>query len=40
MTITRNEYDSLRPLIETIMGDSVTPWAWVGYTPDASRKPD
>jgi CubicO group peptidase (beta-lactamase class C family) len=30
-----------RPLLETILGDTVTPWEWEGYTPEAieqSRK--
>ena len=32
---------TFRPLLETIFGDTVTPWEWEGYTPgyiDASRK--
>lgn len=32
---------AFRPLLETIFGDTVTPWEWEGYTPsyiDASRK--
>ncbi len=33
---------TFRPLFETILGDTVTPWEWEGYTPsyiDARRKP-
>jgi CubicO group peptidase (beta-lactamase class C family) len=33
---------AFRPLLETILGDTVTPWEWEGYTPayiEASRKP-
>jgi CubicO group peptidase (beta-lactamase class C family) len=32
---------TFRPLLETILGDTVTPWEWEGYTPEriqASRK--
>lgn len=32
---------AFRPLLETILGDTVTPWEWEGYTPEyieASRK--
>jgi CubicO group peptidase (beta-lactamase class C family) len=32
---------AFRPLLETILGDTVTPWEWEGYTPSyiaASRK--
>ena len=32
---------AFRPLFETILGDTVTPWEWEGYTPsyiEASRK--
>jgi CubicO group peptidase (beta-lactamase class C family) len=32
---------AFRPLLETIFGDTVTPWEWEGYTPayiDASRR--
>lgn len=25
---------AFRPLLETILGDTVTPWAWEGYTPE------
>ena len=25
---------AFRPLLETILGDSVTPWEWEGYTPE------
>jgi hypothetical protein len=24
---------AFRPLLETIIGDTVTPWEWEGYTP-------
>ena len=24
---------AFRPLLETIFGDTVTPWEWEGYTP-------
>ena len=24
---------AFRPLLETILGDTVTPWEWEGYTP-------
>ena len=33
---------AFRPLLETILGDTVTPWEWEGYTPayiEESRKP-
>ena len=33
---------AFRPLLETILGDTVTPWEWEGYTPayiEQSRKP-
>jgi hypothetical protein len=26
---------AFRPLLEKILGDTVTPWAWEGYTPEA-----
>jgi CubicO group peptidase (beta-lactamase class C family) len=32
---------AFRPLLETLLGDTVTPWEWEGYTPEyieASRK--
>jgi hypothetical protein len=32
---------AFRPLLETILGDTVTPWEWEGYTPawiEQSRK--
>jgi hypothetical protein len=32
---------TFRSLLETILGDTVTPWEWEGYTPsyiEASRK--
>jgi hypothetical protein len=32
---------AFRPLLETILGDTVTPWEWEGYTPaeiEESRK--
>jgi hypothetical protein len=32
---------AFRPLLEKILGDTVTPWEWEGYTPeyiDTSRK--
>jgi hypothetical protein len=25
---------AFRPLLEHILGDTVTPWGWEGYTPD------
>jgi hypothetical protein len=25
---------AFRPLLETILGDTVTPWEWEGYTPE------
>ena len=25
---------AFRPLLETIIGDTVTPWEWEGYTPE------
>jgi len=34
---------AFRPLLETILGDTVTPWEWEGYTPEyieQSRKND
>ena len=32
---------AFRPLLEAILGDTVTPWEWEGYTPawiEQSRK--
>jgi CubicO group peptidase (beta-lactamase class C family) len=29
---------AFRPLLETILGDSVTPWEWEGYTPEYIRE--
>jgi hypothetical protein len=32
---------AFRPLLETILGDTVTPWEWEGYSPadiEESRK--
>jgi CubicO group peptidase (beta-lactamase class C family) len=29
---------AFRPLLETILGDTVTPWEWEGYTPDYIQK--
>jgi hypothetical protein len=32
---------AFRPLLETILGDKLTPWEWEGYTPtyiEQSRK--
>ena len=25
---------AFRPLLETILGNTVTPWEWEGYTPE------
>ena len=41
MTNSDNGELAFRPLLETILGDTVTPWEWEGYTPAAieeSRK--
>jgi CubicO group peptidase (beta-lactamase class C family) len=29
---------AFRPLLETVFGDTVTPWEWEGYTPDYIRE--
>lgn len=29
---------AFRPLLETILGDTVTPWEWEGYTPSPSQE--
>jgi CubicO group peptidase (beta-lactamase class C family) len=29
---------AFRPLLETILGDTVTPWEWEGYTPERIRE--
>ena len=29
---------AFRPLLETILGDTVTPWEWEGYTPEYIRE--
>jgi CubicO group peptidase (beta-lactamase class C family) len=29
---------AFRPLLENILGDSVTPWEWEGYTPEGIRR--
>jgi len=29
---------AFRPLLETIFGDTVTPWEWEGYTEEYIRK--
>ena len=28
---------AFRPLLETILGNTVTPWEWEGYTPGLHR---
>lgn len=41
LTNSDNGERAFRPLLETILGDTVTPWEWEGYTPaykEASRK--
>ncbi|MGH9645647.1 MAG: serine hydrolase domain-containing protein [Bryobacteraceae bacterium] len=41
LTNSDNGESSFRPLLETIFGDTVTPWEWEGYTPsyiEESRK--
>jgi CubicO group peptidase (beta-lactamase class C family) len=41
LTNSDNGESAFRPLLETILGDTVTPWEWEGYTPsyiEQSRK--
>ena len=37
LTNSENGEFSFRPLLETILGDDVTPWEWEGYTPEYIR---
>ena len=38
MTNSDNGELAFRPLLETILGDTVTPWEWEGYTPSAIQE--
>ncbi len=33
LTNSDNGEQAFRPLLETIFGNTVTPWEWEGYTP-------
>ncbi len=35
LTNSDNGEFAFRPLLETLLGDTVTPWEWEGYTPSA-----
>jgi CubicO group peptidase (beta-lactamase class C family) len=38
LTNSDNGERAFRPLLETILGDTVTPWAWEGYAPPSTQE--
>lgn len=38
LTNSENGELAFKPLLEKLLGDTVTPWIWEGYTPDLIRK--
>jgi CubicO group peptidase (beta-lactamase class C family) len=38
LTNSDNGEHAFRPLLETILGDTVTPWEWEGYTPSSIQE--